>query len=85
MADRSTWHCGDRVEMIEHCGDRVADDRTSLLTRFAWLSLILVVVLGVVLAAVLRTTVQERAVTDAIRTAEVAAASASSPCCSRRT
>ena len=29
--------------------------------------------LGVVLAAVLRTTVQERAVTDAIRTAEVAA------------
>jgi predicted signal transduction protein with EAL and GGDEF domain len=82
MADRSTWHCGDRVEMIEHCGDRVemiehCGDRVATIERAcspgSRLSLILVVVLGVVLAAVLRTTVQERAVTDAIRTAEVAA------------
>lgn len=48
-------------------------DRTSLLTRFAWLSLLLVIVLGLVLGAVLQRSVKERALTDAIRTAEVAA------------
>ncbi len=53
--------------------NRRTGDRTSLLTRFAWLSLLLVIVLGLVLGAVLQRTVKERALTDAIRTAEVAA------------